>query len=305
MNERSAAELTGPALAAEPPALGRVADLWELVKPRITTMVVVTAAGGAYLAGQVLPPLPLLIATLVGTGFVAGGASAVNQVIERDRDALMRRTAERPLPAGRISREAALLFASAVTLIGMIALTVGTNLLTAFIAALSFALYVFVYTPLKRRTSLATVVGAVPGALPPVMGWTAVAGQLDPGAAALFGILFLWQLPHFLAIAWLCRDDYAAAGFPMLPVVEPDGNSTGRQAALYAATLIPVSLLPVLLGLAGSVYFWGALALGLGFLGTSVAFSRALSLTSARRLLLTSVAYLPALLAAMVVDSLV
>jgi protoheme IX farnesyltransferase len=291
------------ALAAEPPALGRLADLWELVKPRITTMVVVTAAGGAYLAGQGFPRLSLLLATLVGTGFVAGGASAFNQVVERDTDALMTRTADRPLPAGRMSREAALLFGTLVTLIGIAVLVTGTNLLTAFVGAFSFALYVLVYTPLKRRTSLATVVGAVPGALPPVMGWTAVAGQFDPGAAVLFGILFLWQLPHFLAIAWLCRDDYAAAGFPMLPVVEPDGRSTGRQATLYAVTLIPVSLLPSLLGLTGPAYFYGALTLGLVFLGFSVAFSRSLSLPAARRLLLASVIYLPMLLAMMVVDS--
>ena len=292
-------------LAAEPPALGRLSDLWEMVKPRITTMVVITAASGAYLAGQGFPPLSLLVAALVGTGFVAGGASVFNQVIELDTDGLMRRTADRPLPAGRMSREAAVVFGTLVTLIGLVVLAVGTNLLTALIGAFSFALYVFVYTPLKRRTSLATVVGAVPGALPPVMGWTAVSGQLELGAAALFGILFLWQLPHFLAIAWLCREDYAAAGLPMLPVVEPDGSSTGRQATLYAAALIPVSLLPSLLGLAGAAYFFGTLALGLVFLAYSLVFSRNLSMRSARALLLASVAYLPMLMAMMVLDSFV
>ena len=292
-------------LAAEPPALGRLSDLWEMVKPRITTMVVITAASGAYLAGQGFPPLSLLVAALVGTGFVAGGASVFNQVIELDTDGLMRRTADRPLPAGRMSREAAVVFGTLVTLIGLVVLAVGTNLLTALIGAFSFALYVFVYTPLKRRTSLATVVGAVPGALPPVMGWTAVSGQLELGAAALFGILFLWQLPHFLAIAWLCREDYAAGGLPMLPVVEPDGSSTGRQATLYAAALIPVSLLPSLLGLAGAAYFFGTLALGLVFLAYSLVFSRNLSMRSARALLLASVAYLPMLMAMMVLDSFV
>lgn len=293
------------ALTAHPPSTGRLADWSELAKPRITFMVLVTAAFGAFLAGQSFPGLPLMGALLIGTGLVAAGASALNQVWEHRTDLLMERTADRPLPAGRMSREAALRFAVVLSLGGLAILLVGTNALTALVGLVSLLSYVFVYTPLKRRTSLSTVVGAVPGALPPVMGWTAVTGQLDLGAAVLFGILFLWQLPHFLAIAWLCREDYAAAGFPMLPVVEPDGRSTGRQATLYAVALVPVSLLPSLLGLGGVAYFVGALILGVAFLGFSVAFSLSYSRTAARRLLLASVFYLPALLAVMVIDALV
>lgn len=293
------------AVTARPSQLDRLGDWMTLVKPRITIMVLITALFGAFLAGRAFPEIGLLVALLAGTGLVAGGASALNQVWESDTDALMARTANRPIPAGRIGRDAALSFSIVLSAIGMLVLAVGTNLLTALIGLASLVSYVFVYTPLKRRTSLSTVIGAVPGALPPVMGWAAVTGRLDAGAAVLFGILFLWQLPHFLAIAWLCRDDYEAAGFPMLPVIEPDGRSTGRQTILYATALVPVSLLPALLDLGGTTYFLGALVLGLLFLASSVAFSVSFSRPAARRLLLASVLYLPALLAVMVVDSLV
>ena len=289
-------------LADARPAASRLSDWIELGKPRITLMVLVTAALGAVLARQGMPRLPVLSLLLLGTGLVAAGASALNQVLERDADALMDRTANRPLPTGRIGAAPATLFAVTLASAGTVFLVVGTNLLTAGVGLASLLSYVFVYTPLKRRTSLSTVVGAVPGALPPVMGWTAITGSLDLGAAVLFGILFLWQLPHFLAIAWLCRRDYAAAGFPMLPVVEPDGRSTGRQASLYAAALVPVSLLPSLLGLVGVPYFLGAALLSVVFLASSVAFARASSRQSAKRLLIASVFYLPALLGVMVVD---
>lgn len=292
-------------LTAQATRLGRLADWSALVKPRITFMVLVTTLSGAFLADRSFPELGMLAALLAGTGLLAGGASALNQVWERDTDALMKRTAGRPIPAGRIAPDPAGAFALVLCVAGLALLAAGTNLLTAAVGLVSLITYVLVYTPLKRLTSLSTVIGAVPGALPPVMGWTAVSGRLDTGAAVLFGILFLWQLPHFLAIAWLLRDDYAAAGFPMLPVVEPDGRSTGRQATLYATALVPVSLLPAVLGLGGTTYFLGALALGLIFLGYSVAFSVSFSPTSARRLLLASVVYLPALLAVMVADSLV
>lgn len=285
--------------------LGRLADWSALVKPRITFMVLVTTLSGAFLVNRSLPELPLLSALLVGTALLAGGASALNQVWERDTDALMKRTAGRPLPAGRIAPDPALVFGLGLSVAGLVLLGAGTNLLTAAVGLVSLLTYVLVYTPLKRLTSLSTVIGAVPGALPPVMGWTAASGTLDGGAAVLFGILFLWQLPHFLAIAWLLKDDYAAAGFPMLPVVDPDGRSTGRQTILYATALLPVSLLPVVLGLGGTTYFMGALALGLAFLAYSVAFSVSFSAISARRLLLASVVYLPALLLVMVADSLV
>ncbi len=295
--------LPAAALTAHPTPFERLSDWVSLLKPRITLMVLVTAVFGAFLAGRDFPDLAVLLALLIGTASVAGGASALNQVWERDTDALMARTANRPLPAGRIGRDSALAFAVVLSVAGLVILAAGTNLLTAAVGLVSLVAYVFVYTPLKRRTSLSTVIGAVPGALPPVMGWTAASGQLEAGAAVLFGILFLWQLPHFLAIAWLCRDDYRSAGFPMLPVVDPGGRSTGRQTILYASTLVPVSLLPVALGLGGATYFLGALALGLLFLAVSVAFSLSFSRLAARRLLLASVVYLPALLAVMIVDS--
>lgn len=293
------------ACTAPPTPAGRWSDWTELTKPRITLMVLVTAAFGAFLAGAEFPRAALFLSLMLGTGLVAGGASVLNQVWERKTDRLMDRTADRPLPAGRVSPDLALAYALTLSVVGVVVLALGTNLLTAGVGLFSLVSYVFVYTPLKRRTSLSTVVGAVPGALPPVMGWTAVTGQLDLGAAVLFGILFLWQLPHFLAIAWLCREDYAAAGFPMLPVVEPDGRSTGRQAILYATALVPVSLLPSLLGLGGTAYFVGALVLGVLFLGFSVSFSMSSTRLAARRLLLASVLYLPALLTVMIVDSLV
>lgn len=280
------------------------ADFVELVKPRITFMVLVTAAIGLYLGMQGPVPISLLVDTLLGTGLVAAGASALNQVLERDTDALMRRTAERPLPAGRLDPDAALVFGVILSVVGLFSLAIWVNLLTALVGAVAIAGYVFVYTPLKRTSSLATVIGAIPGALPPVMGWTAARGSLEPGAWILFGILFLWQLPHFLAIAWLCREDYARAGFPMLPVIEPDGKSTGRQAILYGAALVPVSLLPAVLGLSGAAYFLGALVLGLTFLGFCVAFSQSFSTGAARRLLLASVLYLPAVLIVMLLDRL-
>jgi len=279
-----------------------LADVVELIKPRITFMVLVTAAIGLYLASQGLPSTALLVDTLIGTGLVAAGASALNQVVERDTDALMRRTAGRPLPAGRLDPDAALVLGATLGIVGIFSLTIWVNLLTALVGAVALAGSVFVYTPLKRTSRLATLIGAVPGALPPVMGWTAARDSIEPGAWILFGILFLWQLPHFLAIAWLCREDYARAGFPMLPVVEPDGRSTGRQAILYAAALVPVSLLPSVIGLSGSAYFLGALVLGLTFLGFCLAFAQSFSTAAARRLLLASVLYLPAVLLVMLLD---
>lgn len=292
--------VSGEALASP----SRVADWLELVKPRITSMVLVTTAIGLLLAADGRPALTTLLLTLLGTGMVAGGASALNHVAERRTDALMERTAGRPLPTGRLRPRQALRFALSLSLSGVLLLGLGVNLLTALLGAVSLLTYAFVYTPLKRRTALSTVIGAVPGALPPVMGWTAVRDQVDAGAVVLFGILFLWQLPHFLAIAWLCREDYRRAGFPMLPVVEPDGRSTARQAVLYGAALLPVSLLPSVLGLSGATYFVGALVLGAVFLGFCVAFSVSFSSRSARRLLLASVLYLPSVLLVMLVDSL-
>lgn len=280
----------------------RMADLVELTKPRITLMVVVTAGIGLLLASGGRVPMAMVLHALVGTGLVAAGSAALNHVLERDIDALMRRTANRPLPAGRMHPDLALTLGVGLAVAGLVELTLGVNLLTALLGAAALAGYVFVYTPLKKISPLATVVGAVPGAIPPMMGWAAVTESLDPGAWVLFAILFLWQLPHFLAIAWMCREDYARAGLPMLPVIHPDGRSTARQMVLYGAALLPVSLLPSMLGLTGSAYFLGAMGLGLFFLAMCVAFAVSLSALAARRVLLTSVLYLPAVLAVMVLD---
>ncbi len=294
--------MNGTAALARPTLL---ADLAELTKPRITFMVAVTTAAGFLLAAQDVAIVPLLLFNaLLGTALVASGAAALNQVLERDTDARMRRTAGRPLPSGRLHPDLALAWGVALVLAGLAYLALAVNLLTALIGAASAALYVFAYTPLKRVSSLSTLVGAVPGALPPVMGWTAMRDQLDPGAWALFAILFLWQLPHFLSIAWLYRDDYAQGGFPMLSVADPGGRRTARQAVLYGAALVPVSLVPSVLGLTGTAYFIGALALSLGFLACCVAFAAARSQAGARRLLLASVLYLPAVLAVMLIDRL-
>jgi protoheme IX farnesyltransferase len=282
----------------------KVHDFVELTKPRITLMVLVTTTLGFLTAGGD-SGLEALGVTLVGVALLSGGASALNHVLERDRDALMDRTSSRPLPAGRLAPGTATGFGIVLSLAGLVTLAVGVNLLTMLFGALAFASYDFVYTPLKRVTSLATLVGAVPGALPPVMGWTAADGSLGAGAWVLFGMLFLWQLPHFLSIAWLYRDDYARAGFPMLPVVDSGGRATARQAVLYGAALVPVSLLPTIAGLSGTPYLVGALAFGMAFLGFCVAFSLAVDNRAARRLLMMSLLYLPAVLATMVLDRLI
>ncbi|HSE95388.1 MAG TPA: heme o synthase, partial [Methylomirabilota bacterium] len=240
-------------------------DWLVLTKARITAMVLVTTAAG-YVLGAPRVELGTLVWLLVGVGLASGGAAALNQVYERDADARMIRTASRPVPAGRISPARGLAAGLLLSAGGVGWLVFGINPLTGFLALLTVVLYIAVYTPLKPRTSLNTLVGAIPGAIPPVIGWTAATGSIGLGGWALFCILFLWQLPHFLAIAWLFRDDYARGGFPMLPVVDPAGGSTGRQATLYALALIPVSLTPTLLGLTGGVYFFGALALGVAFL---------------------------------------
>jgi heme o synthase len=287
------------------PLSARLADLWEMTKPGITLMVVLTAGLGFFLAEDRSFAFPLLVHTLVGTWLISAGASVLNQVLERDTDALMNRTATRPLPAGRMDPDAALLFGVVLAVVGLADLAWAVNLLTALLGAVALAGYVFVYTPLKRVSSLATVIGAIPGAIPPMMGWSAVRNELDPAAWVLFGILFFWQLPHFLAIAWLCREDYARGGFPMLTVLDPKGIKAGRQAILYGAALVPVSLLPSLLGLMGTVYFVGALAFGLVYLGFSFGFAQSRSNPGARRLMLASLLYFPALLLIMLLDRVV
>jgi len=280
----------------------RLADLMELTKPRITFMVVLTTAVGFILPLQGPLPLALFFHALLATGLVASGASVLNQVMERDTDARMRRTAQRPLPSGRMSPDAALAAGVALSLGGVLYLAWAVNALTALLGIAALVGYVFVYTPLKRISSLSTIVGAVPGAIPPMMGWTALRDAVEPGAWVLFGILFLWQLPHFLAIAWMCREDYARGGFPMLSVLDSDGGRTSRQAVLWAVALIPVSLLPTLLGLTGGVYFAGTLLAGLLFLASTFVFASERSHQAARRVLLVSVLYLPTILGVMLVD---
>jgi protoheme IX farnesyltransferase len=297
--------MTDAPLAGPTPTSVRLADLVELVKPGITAMVVLTAGLGFLLAERDAVSFVLLIHTLLGTGLISGGASVLNQVWERETDALMRRTVNRPLPASRIAPDTALLFGVTLAVLGLIELAWAVNLLTALLGAVALAGYVFVYTPLKRVSSLATIVGAIPGAIPPMMGWSAVRNDLDLAAWVLFGILFFWQMPHFLAIAWLCREDYAKAGFPMLTVGDSRGALTASQSILYAAALVPVSLLPSLLGILGTAYFVGALALGLAYLGSAFAFARTRSDSGARKLMFVSILYFPALLLVMLLDRLV
>ncbi|HTM03038.1 MAG TPA: heme o synthase [Vicinamibacterales bacterium] len=284
-------------------ALGhRPADFLTLTKPRLNLLVLMTTLGGLYLAAPDGVPFDILFHTLVGTALVAGGAAALNQVWERHTDALMRRTANRPLPGGRLAVTEGAWFGIALSGAGLAELAIAVNLTSAWVAAITLVSYVLMYTPLKTRTSLSTLVGAIPGALPPVIGWAAIKGSITLPAVILFGIVFFWQMPHFLAIAWLCREDYGRAGIPMLPVVEPDGRRTGQQALLYAAGLWPVSLMPMGVGLAGPAYAVVATALGLLFIWLSMRFARQRSQAHARQLFLFSITYLPLLWAALVID---
>jgi protoheme IX farnesyltransferase len=288
-------------LASAPPLRARLADYVSLTKPRITSLVLVTTGIG-FLLARSAPDWGRLLTTIIGTALVAGGASAFNQVWERERDARMRRTAGRALPAGRLEPMPAAIFAAGCSLLGILLLAFGASLLAAGLATVTLLLYVLVYTPLKVVSSLCTVVGAVPGALPPVIGWAAAAGALAPGAWALFAIVFLWQMPHFLAIAWLYREDFARGGYPMLPVLEPDGASTGRQAALYALTLLPVSLSLAAMRLAGSAYIAGAVLCGGLYAGLAIGFASRRTAGRARLVFLASILYLPAVLALAFLD---
>lgn len=286
---------TGADAVALPHVRSRASDFSALAKPRLNLLVVASALVGFVMGGGDLSNAARVVFTVVGTALVAGGASAFNQVIERHVDALMRRTRLRPLPDGRLQAPEAMLFATVLSLAGLAMLAIGVNPLSAVVALTTLLTYVAIYTPLKQRSSFSTVIGAIPGALPPVIGWAAATGSLSAGAWVLFGIVFLWQLPHFLAIAWMYRDDYARAGFPMLPVLEPDGRSTGRQATLYCAALLPVSLAPALVGLTGAAYFAAAMLLSLAFLGLTVRFARSRSISDAKRLFFGSIIYLPVL----------
>jgi protoheme IX farnesyltransferase len=279
-----------------------VADLIALTKPRVVLMVLVTTVVGYYVGLDGAPDYARAVHLLVGTFLAAGGAMALNQYRERDVDARMERTRMRPLPDGRLMPLEALLFGVAIGVAGVVYLAVGVNVLTGAVTGLTLALYVFAYTPLKLRTPLCTLIGAVPGALPPVSGWVAARESLDLGAWVLFGILFLWQLPHTLAIGRLYASDYARAGVRVLPVVDPDGTSTERQIVTGSLGLLAVSLLPTLIGLTGPVYFAGAFVLGTGLAGLGALHARTPSSLAARRLLFASLLYLPALLALLAFD---
>ena len=289
------------ALAAVSPR-SRLADLFVFTKVRVNLLVVATTAGGFYMASPDGMDLMVLAATVIGTALVAGGAAALNQISERDIDLLMARTRHRPLPDGRMGLTEARVIAWAASIGGVVLLAAAANLLAAVVAAVTLVVYAHVYTPMKRVTSFSTVVGAVPGALPPVIGWAAARNSLDAPAWALFLIVFLWQLPHFLAIAWLYREDYSRAGLPMLPVVDPDGASTARQSLLYATALVPVSILPSALGLAGPWYAASALALGIAFIAFGIRFAMTRTKPNARLLFLVSLIYLPAVWVVMMID---
>jgi protoheme IX farnesyltransferase len=277
-------------------------DYLELTKPRLTLLVLIVVGLSAWLAAAGQVELAVLVHAVVGTGLVAAGASALNMLLERECDARMPRTWNRPLPSGRLRPRDVALFGALLTAGGLAILFWLTTPLAALLAALTSACYLGLYTPLKRVTTLNTHIGAIPGALPALIGWAAVRGALEPGAWTIFMIVYVWQLPHFLSIAWLYRDDYERGGFRMLPGVDPVGRATGRQAALGALALLPVSLLPALAGVSGMVYGLGALGLGVFFLRRAVLFAWTRSPASARSLLRASLLYLPLLLALMFLD---
>lgn len=274
----------------------------ELTKPRITALVVCTTAAGFYLAGSSPFDGWELLHALLGTGMVAGGTSVLNQVLERENDGRMRRTASRPLPSERAETLPAATFGLLLIVLATAYLAVMVNVLTAFLGFLTAAIYLLIYTPLKTRSSLCTTVGAVPGAIPPLMGWAAARGHLDAEAWLLFLILFLWQFPHFLAIAWVYREDYQRGGFRMLPLTDTDGTRTARRVVISNLALLVMSAIPTLVGLTGISYLAGAVLLGGVFLWFGYFLARTRSLRSARYLLRASVLYLPLLLVLMVVD---
>ena len=280
----------------------RLSDYVALTKPRVTTMVLVTTLAGFYMGSARGLDAALLLETLLGTALAAAGASALNQYLERDSDGRMRRTRERPLPGGRMEPQRALLFGGVFAVAGILQLALFVNGLAAALVALTLLTYVLLYTPLKSRSPLCTLVGSLPGALPPLVGSVAAEGRLTAVGIALFAILFVWQLPHALAIACLYRDDYGRGGCLMLPVVAGDNEAAGRIALLYALALVPVTLLPAVWGGAGTVYLLGALVLGALLASAAAPLARIGTSAAARRLLLASVVYLPALLALMAFD---
>ncbi|HEY0079728.1 MAG TPA: heme o synthase [Pyrinomonadaceae bacterium] len=292
--------------AASKPRLAtreRLGAYVELTKPRITFLIALTSAAGFILGAKGAVDYRLLLHMLFGVSLLSSGIATLNQYMERDLDRLMRRTASRPLPTGKLTPLQALAFGTLLTVVAEIYLAVFVNPLSAVLGASVIVGYLFCYTPLKTRTSLSTVVGAFPGAVPPLLGWAAARGQIGIEAWVLFAILFAWQFPHFLAIAWMYREDYARAGIVMLPVVEPEGRITGQQIVIWTLLLVPVSLFPAALGTSGAVYFYGAIILGLLFLLSSIMAALTTSRQNARRVLLASVLYLPVLFGLMVMNS--
>ncbi len=274
----------------------------ELTKPSIVWLIAMSTLVGFYVGSNGPLDYWLLLHTLAGTALLAAGAGALNQWIERDADGKMRRTENRPLPAGRLRPAAALWFGIGISLVGLVYLFWGVNTLAFALGLATLASYLFLYTPLKSKTPWATFVGAFPGAAPPLLGWAAARNEIGLEAWVLFGILFLWQFPHFYAIAWMYREDYARAGIRMLPVVQPDGVSTGRQIVCYAALLVPLSVAPTWLGMAGPIYFAVALILSLGYLYYGLLAARMKTGAQARRLLQASVLYLPLLYCVLVIN---
>jgi protoheme IX farnesyltransferase len=277
-------------------------DYIELTKPRVTWLILLSTAVGFYFGSHGAWDWMAALHTLLGTGLIASGTFALNQWYERDADRKMRRTARRPLPQGRLTPNQALVWGAGLSVAGFLDLWLGANLLSGILGAATLVSYLFLYTPLKQRTHLSTVVGAFPGAMPPVIGYAGAAGALTLEAWVLFTILFLWQFPHFLAIAWMYRDDYARAGIVMLPVAYPDGEATARQIVLYSLALIPVSMVPSLLGMSGKVYFFGALALGLLYLYSGLRAALERTILRARAVLIASIFYLPLIYGLMLLD---
>ncbi len=288
--------------ATESPFVWKLAAFFELTRPGVTRSVVLTSAAGFYLGSSGRLDLLLLIHALVGTAFLSGGAAVLNQFFEREADGKMNRTRRRPLPSGRVSEIDAVIAGGLLIVGGSLYLAFLTNILAAFLGCFASVVYLFVYTPLKMKTPICTTVGAIPGAIPPLIGWAAASGQLNGNALLLFAIVFAWQFPHFLAISWVHKEDYKRAGFAMLSSRDPDGKRTGRRILIFTVILLGLSVVPVTSGLTGMIYLVGALVLGsvLLWFGFEVALSR--TTTAARHVLLASVAYLPLLLMLMVID---
>ncbi|MEI6076691.1 MAG: heme o synthase [Verrucomicrobiota bacterium] len=295
----SAAALNSNIISAEK---SRAAVLADLVKARLTALVLLTTFVGFYLGERGTVNYLLMLHALLGTGLVASGAAALNQLLEREYDAKMRRTAGRPLPSGRLQPATVMLIGGICSALGLIYLALLVNLLTSVVGAVTLVSYLFIYTPLKRVTWVNTLVGAIPGALPPLMGWTAARNELSGEGWALFAILAFWQIPHFMAIAWLYRDEYAKAGFVMLPNVDSGGSRTAQQAVSNTIALLLASLCPFAFGLNGKVYLVAALILGAGYFWTAARFAQQLTAQRARQLFLASIIYLPLLIAALVGD---